>query len=225
MSETIDAIAKELERLEQWWRMSVGNSQPLPNLIAIIRYQWEHIDEWVPADITIHMEKEILAMLLGMKPKDDDPLTIKASVHNVISKAVSLTPAQEKLCEQQRYLWIEVHDNYTLFDFARELLASEDLLWRYYNDRRFHTFVQQRCAESIEAYKDHKPAPIPLNPEQKQAIQDWSKDSEHGDLWGNEEAREINLTTFARTILASQQKAYKAHNEPRRRETNEETDR
>lgn len=49
--------------------------------------------------------------------------------------------------------------------------------------------------------------PIPLNSVQQELIKSWSADSPHGDLWGNDEARLINLTTFARSILAAQPQA------------------
>ena len=68
-----------------------------------------------------------------------------------------LSPAQEKLCDGYNQVWNVNPEQ--LRQFLREALASEDLLWRYYNDSRFHAFVRLRCAESIEAYKDHKPVP------------------------------------------------------------------
>ena len=71
-----------------------------------------------------------------------------------------LSPAQEKLWQEWfRPFRAQVITPEYVRQFLCEALASDDLLWRYYNDRRFHTFVQLRCAESIEAYKDHKPAP------------------------------------------------------------------
>lgn len=44
---------------------------------------------------------------------------------------------------------------------------------------------------------------IKLSQQQEQIIKEWAADSPHGDLWGNDEARNINLHTFARSILAA----------------------
>lgn len=95
-----------------------------PALLAVVRYLWEVMDEWVPADITYGVEQEILAILRGevSKPKDDDPLTIKASVHNVISEAVTLSPAQEKLCDGYNQVWNVNPEQ--LRQFLREALAA-----------------------------------------------------------------------------------------------------
>ncbi len=43
--------------------------------------------------------------------------------------------------------------------------------------------------------------PIRLTDKQEATVKQWSADTELGDMWGNAEAREINLRTFARAIL------------------------
>jgi hypothetical protein len=47
---------------------------------------------------------------------------------------------------------------------------------------------------------------IKLNERQESTIKQWAADSPHGDLWGSEEARDINLHTFARLILQDLEK-------------------
>jgi len=51
--------------------------------------------------------------------------------------------------------------------------------------------------------------PIPLNEHQLASIEIWAKDSgpSIGDVWGNEEVRRLNLTTFARKILGDAEPA------------------
>lgn len=72
------------------------------------------------------------------------------------------------------------------------------------------TSVSDRSGEhAVRVSLEDSPSPAPpatgnptkLNDAQQQLIKDWPADSPHGELFGNDEARAINLTTFARQIL------------------------